>query len=98
MKYIVPEENTPRPLIVESLKNEEGNPSYCVDDLKFYEESEKFAGTSFDYACMRFYEMLYANLTEGVPLEITPYMAARVISVIEEAHARNPLPLKYVFE
>ena len=96
-KYIIPEENTKRPLIVESLKKEDGTPAYCVDDLIIHEDSGDFIGTSFDYACRRFYEMLYANVTTGAPMDVTPEMAAKVISVIEEVHARNPLPLKYIF-
>lgn len=95
MKYIVDGENPARPVIFESLKNEEGNPAYCSEQLILHEESGDFEGTSFNAAVKSFYEMLYKSLVDGAPLEITPEMAAEVIGIIEKAHADNPLPVKY---
>lgn len=96
MKYI---ENfdalPPRPVIRESLSNEEGEPIYCSEKLPFVEVEEKIAGTSFDVAVLRFYRMLYNTVMLGEPLEITPEHAAQAIAVIEACHAENPLPLKF---
>lgn len=95
MKYMVDGENPDRPVIHESLKNAEGMPAYCSEKLELHEESGEFAGTSFNAAVKSFYEMLYKSLVDGEDLVITPEMAARVIGIIEKAHADNPLPVKY---
>ena len=95
IKYMVDGENPERPVIHESLKNEEGNPAYCSEQLVLHDEAGEFAGTAFNAAVKSFYEMLYKSLVDGAPLEITPEMAARVIGIIEKAHADNPLPVKY---
>ena len=94
-KYIVDGENPPRPVIFESLKNADGNPAYCSETINFHEEKGSIEGTAFDSGTKSFYEMVYLKLTEGKPMEITPSMAARVIGIIEQAHAENPLPVRY---
>ena len=95
LKYYIPEENTPRPVQYETLKWEDGVPTYCRDDLKMHEEHYDFSGTAFDAATHDFYEMLYNKLTKGTPMEVTPEMAARIVNVIETVHGQNPLPVKY---
>ena len=95
MKYIVDGENPERPVIFESLNNDEGLPAYCSEKLVTHEESGDFEGSAFDTAVSIFYHMVYDNIVEGKPMEVTPLMAAKIISVIEECHAQNPLPLKY---
>lgn len=85
-----------RPVIRESLSGEKGEPIYCSEKLTFTEETEKIVGTSFDSAVERFYRMVYAAVMEGKPLDITPEHAAQVIRVIEECHAANPLPVKFL--
>ncbi len=96
MKYITPGENPERPVIFESLKDEKGYPMYCSEQLITHEEEYEFEGSAFDTAVRDFYNMVYAKITEGKPMEVTPEMAADIISVIEVAHAENPLPLKYL--
>ena len=39
--------------------------------------------------------MVYDKITEGKDMQVTPEMAAEIISVIETVHAENPLPVKY---
>ena len=96
MKYIVEGENPERPVIFESLeKEEDGTPVYCSEKLAVHEESGDFSGSAFDTAVHDFYQMLYANITEGTPLAITPENIAKVIQVIETVHAENPLPVRY---
>ena len=85
-----------RPVIRQSLSGANGEPIYCSEKLSFTEEAEKIVGTSFDSAVERFYRMAYAAVMEGQPLDITPEHAAQVIRVIEECHAANPLPVKFL--
>ena len=95
MKYIVDGENPERPVIVESLKDENGLPVYCREVLKTCEEDGKFQGSAFDIACEDFYKMLYNKIVDGTPMQITPEMVAQIINVIEKVHADSPLPVKY---
>lgn len=90
MKYIVDGENPERPVVFESIKDENGMPAYCKEELVSHEEEGNFDGTPFDIATHRFYTMLYNNITTGAPLEIGPEHAARIINVIEAVHAQNP--------
>lgn len=95
MTYICDGENPERPVIEESLKDEDGNPIYCKENLIKHVRSESFNGTAFDIGTAKLYEQLYYKITEGRNMTVTAEMAAEVISVIETVHAQNPLPLKY---
>lgn len=95
MTYICDGENPEQPVIEESIKDENGNPTYCREKLVKHVEAEKFNGTAFDIGTAKLYEQLYYKITEGREMTVTPEMAAAVISVIETVHAQNPLPLKY---
>jgi predicted dehydrogenase len=95
LKYIVDGENPARPVIRESLKNDDGMPAYCGEKLVIHEESGEFEGTAFNSAVSAFYDMLFDKIAHGVPLKITPEMASAIIGIIEQAHAENPLPVKY---
>ena len=95
MKYICDGENPAQPVQKEPLQNDEGLPIYCSEKLVTHEESGSFGGSPFNVAVCNFYQMVHARLTEGVPMSVTPEMAAQVIRVIETVHAENPLPVKY---
>lgn len=95
MTYLRDGENPPRLVTEEFLKNEEGNPVYCSEKLVKHVESDTFTGNAFDVGTASLYEQLYYKLTQNRPMTVTPEMAAAVISVIEQVHAENPLPLKY---
>jgi predicted dehydrogenase len=95
MTYLMDGENPERPVIEEFLKNEEGEPVYCKETLIKHTEGEKFSGSAFDVGTAKLYEQLYFKITEGREMTVTPDMAAQIISVIETAHAQNPLPIKY---
>ena len=95
MTYICDGENPERPVVETFLKNDEGNPIYCSEKLVKHVEGDKFNGTAFDVGTATLYKQLYYRITEGVPMTVTPEMAADIISVIETVHAENPLPLKF---
>ena len=84
-----------RPVIRTPLSGENGDPIYCSEKLTFIEEEAKIEGSSFDVAVKTFYEQMYGRIMEGKELDITAEKAAKVIAVIEECHARNPLPLRF---
>lgn len=95
MKYIVDGENPERPLIVESLKKEDGEPTYCAESLVAHEEEGTFGGTAFDTGTKKLYDTVYDAIVNGTPLPIGPEHAAKIINVIETVHAQNPLERKY---
>ena len=95
MTYIQPGENPERPVIETFLKDDAGEPIYCSEKLIKHTESGTFDGDAFNVGTASLYEQLYFKITEGKPMTVTPQMAAEIISVVEQCHAANPLPLKY---
>ncbi len=95
MVYIKDGENPERPVVETFLKNDAGDPVYCSEKLIKHTENESFSGTAFDVGTATLYEQLYYKITEGKEMDVTPEMAAKIISVIETVHAENPLPLKF---
>jgi len=95
VKYIKDGENTERSVIFESMKDENGVPAYCKDNLIIHEESTEFTGTAFDVGTATLYKELYFKLTEGKKMYIEPENATMIVGAIEQLHAENPLPLIY---
>ena len=111
MTYIVDGENEERPVIWESLSDENGNPKYCSENLIKHEEEGDFnkgtfvdttahtkkddARDVYDPASKNFYDGLYETLVNGAPLLVSAEKSAKVIGVIEAVHAQNPLPVKF---
>ena len=95
MKYINDGDNPEQKLVLESLLDEDGFPIYCSENLITREEKGKFDGDAFNVGTMRFYEMMYNRITNNEKMTVTPEHAAMIISVIEEAHAQNPLPVRF---
>lgn len=95
VKYMVDGENPEQKLILNPLKDENGLPAYCSEDLITHEEKGEINGSAFDVGTKCFYEMVYNAIVNNKEMEIKPEHAAMVISVIEQAHAENPLPVKF---
>lgn len=95
MKYIIPGENPERPVVATALKDADGMPTYCGEELKFHTESGKVEGSPFDVGVDCLYEMLYGKIKEGKPMFVTAEIGAKIISVIETVHASNPMPVRY---
>lgn len=95
MKYFTDEENPEQPLQKDFLRDENGMPIYCSEQLVTHEEEEQLKGTGFDVAVHGFYKMVYDKMKNGVPMAVTPEMAAHVINIIETVHGQNPLPVRY---
>ena len=95
MTYIVDGENPERPVIEEFLKDENGKPVYCSEQLAKHVEEDEFGGTAFDVGTATLYKQLYYKITEGTPMDVTPEMASAIIGVIAQAHAENPLDVKF---
>lgn len=96
MTYIVDGENPERPVVESFLEDENGKPVYCREELKKHIEEGEFSGTAFDVGTATLYEQLYYKLTEGRAMDVTPEMASEVIRIIAQAHAENPLEIKFL--
>ena len=94
LTYYKPEEYTEKPLQKLALKDVNGDPIYCSDDMKKYEESGELSGSAFDVGSNCFYNMVYGELVEGKKAYINPEKGALAIKIIEECHKRTPLERK----
>lgn len=91
-KYYDEEKAPHQELITESLSKEDGTPAYCSEKLTWIEDSwDGNANGAFDDAVASYYDMIYANLTEGRPMEITHAQVRQQIAVYVEAHRQNPM-------
>ncbi|MDD4773441.1 MAG: Gfo/Idh/MocA family oxidoreductase [Eubacteriales bacterium] len=91
-KYYIADEAPEQKLIREPLSKPNGTPAYCGEKLEFHTENWTSADSgAFDNAVANYYNMIYAYLTEGTPMEITPRQVRQQIAVIEECHRQNPL-------
>ena len=95
LKYYKDGENAKQPVVEHFLEDENGNPLYCKEKLNFHEESGEYGGTAFDIGTAAVYENAYYAITENAKLKMSLKQAEMVISVIETAHAENPLPVKF---
>lgn len=94
-KYFDAAEAPEQKLTLIPLEHEDGTPAYCGEKLVWHEFEEDLSGTAFDVAVKRYYDNIYAHLTEGEPLVIRPEKIAQQIAVIEEVHRQNPMPIRY---
>lgn len=95
MKYIKYGENPEKPALSNFIKKEDGLPAYCSEKLITHEESGEHEGDAFEFSTKAYYDMIYKRLVNDEPLTVTPEHASKIISVIETAHAQNPLPVKF---
>ena len=95
MTYIIPGENPERPVVEGFLADAENKPIFCSEKLIKHTEEGTFDGDAFNTGTQKLYEQIYFAITEGKPMTVTAQMAAQIVGVIEEAHAANPLPIKF---
>ena len=95
MTYVVDGENPDMEVKDTFIQDDEGNPIYCAEQLVKHTEEGDFDGDAFSIGTPCFYSQLHAYITEGKDMDVTPEMAAEVISVIEAVHADNHLSVKF---
>lgn len=93
-KYFKPEECETQHLIKEPIESQDGEPAYCFENIKWYEEewrldTEKFG--TFSYMTGKYYDMLHSHITQGTELVVTSEQVKKQIGVMEECHRQNPL-------
>ena len=93
-KYFKLEEAPAQRLILQPLRDENGLPVYCSEQLKWYEECCPMANITdnvFSDATRRLYDDVYAALVHGAEPNVTIRQVKQQIAVMEEAHRQNPL-------
>lgn len=80
-------------LIRTPLMKPDGSPAYCTEELPWREEAWRAdpGDTPFTTAVQRMYTTVYAHLTEGKPLAVTPQQVRQQIAVMRLCHEMNPL-------
>ena len=96
MKYIIDGENPNRPVIETSLRNENGLPVYCSENFITHTSEGEYNGDAFTVGAHEIYKSVYYAITENKPLCVSCEQTAMVIGIIEQVHAQNPLPVKYI--
>lgn len=93
-KYFIPEDAPDQHLVRGTLEGAGRLPAYCGEKLDFYEETwhaNKVAEDS-KYWVRKYYEQLYAALTDGKPMDVTLEQVRRQLAVMVECYRQNPFP------
>lgn len=93
-KYFVPETAPEQHQIMDPLFTPERTPAYCGEKLEWIEEVVPVKGDAFTDAVLEYYDMIYAHLTEGKPMQIVPEQVLKQLKVIDTVHAQNPLSVR----
>lgn len=95
-KYFNPKTAPKQKLTLEPLFNQDRTPAYCSEKLDWTEEHIDLAGSAFDTAVKKYYDMIYDNIVNGKEMEITPYQVLKQFKVIDLIRSQNPLDVKTV--
>lgn len=90
--YYIDEDEPLRPLIMEPLMGERGEPIYCREQLAMHTDAWEALGEErddFNYKGLAFYNSLYGFLEKGTPMPVTNDQIRKQLVVIEEAHRQN---------
>jgi predicted dehydrogenase len=88
-KYFKPEEAPERHVTLEPLRDEQGNPIYGRETLRWYEETWAPDADRREDSRTAYYKMLYNTLVNGAPLEVTLEHVRLQVAVIEECFRQN---------
>jgi predicted dehydrogenase len=92
-KFFKTEESPPLKLETKTLHNEKGEPIYCTETLKFYEESWKAdtgeGNTNEVNEGLTYYRALYDSLVKMAEFPVKPEHLMLQMQVIEKAFAQN---------
>ena len=94
-KYYKPDEAAPIKLETRPLRNEKGEPVYCREKLKFYEDEWNVDNDTqpqpyeFKDKGIAYYRKLHAHLTSGADFPVKNEEVLLQMKVIGEAHVQN---------
>jgi len=96
-KYYIDSVEQKQRLIMESLRNEKGEPIYCSENLSFNTDSWSVEGKEvddFNAKGLTLYRELYQCMLGNQTFLITQEQVLKQIGVIEESHKQNEKTLK----
>ena len=93
-KYFDPAKAPEQKQILTPLFTAQRTPAYCGEKLEWIEEEIEVKGDAFTVAVQEYYDMIYANLTEGAPMQVNPCQVLKQLKVIDTVHAQNPLSVR----
>lgn len=93
-KYFDPSKAPAQKQILEPLFTADRTPAYCGEKLDWVEEVVEVKGDAFNEAVQEYYDMIYANLTEGKEMAVCPCQVLKQLKVIDTVHAQNPLSVR----
>lgn len=83
-KYFDPSESFVHKATDIPVSDDEGNPSYCREDLKWYENEWVDTRDEYDVAPIEFYKKYYNSLINNTSFEITLDQIIRQVEIIEK--------------
>ncbi|MBI3921626.1 MAG: Gfo/Idh/MocA family oxidoreductase [Armatimonadetes bacterium] len=92
-KYYKPAEAPKREATAEPIRNPDGSPAYCGEELKWHTKTwqvPKGKSALFQTLGIAYYRNLHSHVTSGEPLVVTPDQVRQQIAVIEQCHKQNP--------
>lgn len=90
------ESECPQPkLDKESLRDENGKPIFCKDEIKWHKVEKELTGDPFIYGTSGYYHRLYDHMVNGAELFIKPEHIKTEIAIFEEIERQNPLERKF---
>lgn len=91
-KYFKSEEAPHQELQRDPISDANGNPVYCREKLKWYEEKWDLEkdGVNYSPPNVAYYESLYKTLIEGKSPTITLDQVRKQIVIMQECHRQNP--------
>lgn len=89
-RYFKPEEAPKHELVRTSLSDANGNPVYCSEELKWYEEFWEDDRNEYDVAPREYYKAFHKAFTEGLPFDVTEDQVKMQLAIIEECFRQNP--------
>ncbi|MBO6157850.1 MAG: Gfo/Idh/MocA family oxidoreductase [Firmicutes bacterium] len=89
-KYFDPQSAPVQSLRRGAICEPDGTPAYCHEKLEWIEDSWDGDGNgAFDAAVQTYYEQMWRQIKEGVPMEVTLPQVRQQVAVYEEAHRQN---------
>ncbi len=88
-RYFKPEEAPRRELVRAPLADAQGNPTFCTEELRWYEESWEDERDEYEVAPRAFYESFHRSWTSRTPFEVGLQQVRRQMEIVEECRRQG---------
>ncbi len=97
-KYFDPRTAPGHELVITPMVDADNMPAYPAETLDWIEKSWDVPAEDadlFNAINSRYYNLVYAALTDGADFPIKPEQAIQQLKIIRECHRQNPFPVKF---